>query len=62
MRNNLFLGVAISALMLPGAAFAQSTGSVDFDQGDIVVTAARATSVGGVQIPDSSKAKGVLTQ
>jgi len=63
MRNNLFVGVALSALMLPGAAFAQSTGSVDFDQGDIVVTAARAsTGVGGVQIPDSSKAKGVLTQ
>ncbi|MEO6218116.1 MAG: TonB-dependent receptor [Sphingomonas sp.] len=62
MRKNLFLGVAFSALMLPGAAFAQSTGSTDFDQGDIVVTAARAAGVGGVQIPDSTKAKGVLTQ
>jgi iron complex outermembrane receptor protein len=62
MRNNLFLGVAFSALMLPGAAFAQSTGSVDFDQGDIVVTAARASSVAGIQVSDTSKAKGVLTQ
>lgn len=62
MRNNLFLGVAFSALMLPGAAFAQSTGSVDFDQGDIVVTAARASSVGGIQVSDTSKAKGVLSQ
>ena len=56
MRNNLFLGVAFSALMLPGAAFAQSTGSVDFDQGDIVVTAARA-STGGVTIPDVPKSR-----
>ncbi|MEO7691491.1 MAG: TonB-dependent receptor [Sphingomonas sp.] len=56
MRNNLFLGVAISALMLPGAAFAQSTGSTDFDQGDIVVTAARA-STGSVTIPDVPKSR-----
>jgi iron complex outermembrane receptor protein len=62
MRNNLFLGVAFSALMLPGAAFAQSTGSVDFDQGDIVITAARASGVAGIQVSDTSKAKGVLSQ
>ena len=63
MRNNLYLGVALAALMLPGAAFAQSTGSVDFDEGDIVVTGARTDrGVGGVQIPDTAKAKGVLTQ
>src|SRR3569833_1272630 len=47
--------------MLPGAAYAQSAGSTDFE-GDIVVTASRPQGVGGVQIPDSSKAKGVLTQ
>ena len=63
MRNNLYLGVAIAALMLPGAAFAQSTGTADLEQGDIVVTGARTSQgIGGVVVPDTSKAKGVLTQ
>lgn len=62
MRTQLLIGVAAAAIMLPGAAFAQSTGSTDFDN-DIVVTAASVSKgVGGVQIPDTSKAKGVLTQ
>ncbi len=63
MKTKLFAGVALAAVMIPGAAFAQSTGSVDFNQGDVVVTAARPSKgIAGVQIPDSSKAKGVLTQ
>ena len=63
MKTKLFTGVAFAAMMIPGAAFAQSTGSTDFDQGDIVVTAARPTKgIQGVQIPDTPKAKGVLTQ
>lgn len=63
MKTKLFTGVAFAAMMIPGAAFAQSTGSTDFDQGDIVVTAARPTKgIAGVQIPDTPKAKGVLTQ
>ena len=63
MKTKLFTGVAFAAMLIPGAAFAQSTGSQDFDQGDIVVTAARPTKgIAGVQIPDSPKAKGVLTQ
>ena len=63
MRHNLLLGVATAALLLPGAAFAQSTGSIDFDAGsDIVVTGRADKSIGGVEIPDSTKAKGVLTQ
>lgn len=64
MRNNLFLGVAFSALMLPGAAFAQSTGSTEFGGGedDIVVTATKAaTGVDGIVIPDAPKARAVLT-
>lgn len=61
MRTHLLIGVAVAAIMLPGAAYAQSAGSTDFE-GDIVVTASRPQGVGGVQIPDSSKAKGVLTQ
>jgi iron complex outermembrane receptor protein len=63
MKTKLFTGVAFAAMIIPGAAFAQSTGSQDFDQGDVVVTAARPNKgIAGVQIPDSPKAKGVLTQ
>lgn len=61
MRTKLFAGVAFAALIMPSAAYAQSTGSADLD-GDIVVTARSTKGVGGVQIPDTSKAKGVLTQ
>ncbi|WP_246104869.1 TonB-dependent receptor [Sphingomonas xanthus] len=46
---------------MPAAAFAQSTGSVDFEE-TIVVTGSRVQEVGGVQTPDSAKAKAVLTQ
>lgn len=63
MRTNLFAGAALAALMMPAAAFAQSTGSVDFEESDeIVVTGSRETSVGGVEIPDSPKARVVLSQ
>ncbi|QIG81337.1 TonB-dependent receptor [Stakelama tenebrarum] len=61
MRNKLLLGVASAALMIPGAAFAQSTGSIEFGE-EIVVTGEQDTSVGGVEIPDTPKAKTVLTQ
>ncbi|HEX7657138.1 MAG TPA: TonB-dependent receptor plug domain-containing protein, partial [Sphingomonas sp.] len=63
MQIKLFAGVALAALMIPGAAYAQSTGSIEFDQGDIVVTGARNTNgVQGVVVPDTSKARQVLTQ
>jgi iron complex outermembrane receptor protein len=63
MKTKLFTGVAFAAMMIPAAAFAQSTGSTDMDQGDVVVTAARPTrGIAGVQIPEGTKAKGVLTQ
>ena len=61
MRNHYFAGVAAVALMIPGAAFAQSTGSIDFEN-EIVVTATTSDDVGGVITPDTSKAKAVLTQ
>jgi iron complex outermembrane receptor protein len=48
--------------MLPSIAFAQSTGSVEFEKQAIVVTGTRARDVGGVVTPDTSKAKVVLTQ
>jgi iron complex outermembrane receptor protein len=61
MRMTFLTGVAFAALMIPGAAYAQSTGSVDFEN-DIVVTGARSDEVGGVKVPETTKAKGVLTQ
>jgi iron complex outermembrane receptor protein len=57
----LFAGVAFAALVIPTGAYAQSTGSIDFEN-DIVVTGNRSTDVGGVINPDTSKAKVVLTQ
>lgn len=64
MRTKLFAGVAFAALMIPGAAFAQSTGTQDFEgETEIVVTGSRADNgVNGIIVPDTSKAKGVLTQ
>lgn len=62
MRTQLLLSVAAAAILFPGAAFAQSAGSTDFDKDDIVITSTVSRGVGGVQIPDSPKAKGVLTQ
>ncbi|WP_213981287.1 TonB-dependent receptor [Sphingomonas sp. dw_22] len=64
MRTKLFAGVAFATLMIPASAFAQSTGSTDFeDQGEIVVTGSTANDqVAGIRIPDSPKAKVVLTQ
>ena len=62
MRHQLFAGAALVALSASSAAFAQSTGSIDFDD-EIVVTAQSASDgVAGVIAPDTSKAKAVLTQ
>lgn len=47
---------------MPTAAFAQSTGSVDFEKETIVVTGSRSHDVGGVETPDTPKARVVLTQ
>ncbi|PTS81119.1 TonB-dependent receptor, partial [Sphingomonas sp. HMWF008] len=64
MKMKLFTSVAFAALLIPGAAFAQSTGSVDFEKSgaDIVVTARTTKGIEGIQTPDTPKAKGVLTQ
>jgi len=53
-----------SAVIFPTAAFAQSTGTQDFEKKEeaIVITGARNQQVGGVVAPDTSKAKAVLTQ
>ena len=62
MKTMLYRTVAVAALIMPAAAFAQSTGSVDFEEEAIVVTGTRNQQVGGVQTPDTTKAKAVLTQ
>jgi iron complex outermembrane receptor protein len=60
-KFTLFL--ATSALVMPAMAFAQSTGSVDFEEDNaIVITGNRTQEVGGVTAPDTTKAKAALTQ
>lgn len=51
----------IPVALLSTPAFAQSTGSVDFDE-EIVVTGVTARDVAGISSPDTSKAKAVLGQ
>lgn len=57
MKMKLFTSVAFAALLIPGAAFAQSTGSTDFDKSgdDIVVTGSKAKK--DVIIPDVPKTR-----
>lgn len=63
MRTYLFIGVAAAALLSPAAAMAQSSGSVEANaDADIVVTGARQAKTDGIVIPNTTKAKGVLTQ
>ncbi len=54
--------LAVGAAFLAVPAFAQSTGSVDFEEGTIVVTGQTQSGVAGVKLPNTSKAKQVLTQ
>lgn len=62
MRNQFLASVAIAAIILPGSAFAQSTGTIDAEN-EIIVTASTVDrGVGGVATPDTTKAKAVLTQ
>lgn len=58
--KKLLVGCALSALAA-SSAFAQSTGSVDFEQKEVVITGTRANGVDGVTIPQTSRTKGVLT-
>jgi iron complex outermembrane receptor protein len=53
---------ATSALAMPAMAAAQSTGTIEAEKDAIVVTGNRTVDVGGVQAPDTSKAKAALTQ
>ena len=72
MRVQSFLGSNVkkllllcsTAFVLPTAAFAQSTGTTTTEEEkEIVVTGTRAyTGVDGVVVPDTTKAKGLITQ
>jgi len=57
-----FILLCSAAAVMPTAAFAQSTGSVEFEKETIVVTGSRSHDVGGVETPDTPKARVVLTQ
>jgi iron complex outermembrane receptor protein len=65
MKSRFQLATSAFALTIcsfSSAAFAQSTGSVDFEEEVIVVSGSRSQDVAGIQAPDSTKAKAVLTQ
>jgi len=62
MRFKYLLTASIVGLSAT-AAHAQSTGSVDFEETEIIVTGSATTrGVEGVIVPDTSKAKQILTQ
>jgi iron complex outermembrane receptor protein len=54
--------VAVACVLGSAPARAQSTGSLDFENSEIVVTGQAEKGVAGIQIPDTPKAKQVLTQ
>ncbi len=61
--NKIKLLCATSALVMPVASYAQSTGSIEVENEDeIVVTGTRSEGVEGFVVPDSTKARAVLTQ
>ncbi len=62
MKKQYFYSVAVAALMIPASAFAQSTGSIDFEEEIVVTASSSSDGIGGIVAPDSSKAKAVLTQ
>ena len=47
--KKLSLLCATTALVMPVTAFAQSTGSQDFEEEEIVITGTRNQEVGGIQ-------------
>lgn len=54
--------LAVGIALVSTSAFAQSTGSVDFEEAEIIVTGSTISDVAGVKIPATPKAKQVLTQ
>ena len=60
--KKLVLLCSTAACLTPATAYAQSTGTVDFEEEAIVVTGTRTRDVGGIQSPDAAKAKAVISQ
>jgi iron complex outermembrane recepter protein len=62
MNTHFRAGVALAALIVPTYAFAQSSGTIAAEEGDeIVVTGSRTTrAIGGVEVPDSPKARTII--
>ena len=61
MKHQLYFGVALAALSFSGAAFAQSTGTIDAEEEIVVTGSATRTGIDGVSVPDAPKARTVLT-
>jgi iron complex outermembrane recepter protein len=53
--------ISTTAVLMPATAFAQSTGTVTTEE-QIVITGARTKNVGGIQAPDTTKAKATITK
>tara|TARA_R110000824_G_scaffold4308_4_gene20695 strand:+ start:6187 stop:8742 length:2556 start_codon:yes stop_codon:yes gene_type:complete len=66
MKIKYLLATSVVSLSTAGlmatSAAAQSTGTVDFENDAIIVTGARTSDVGGVEIPNTPKAKQVLDE
>jgi iron complex outermembrane receptor protein len=65
MKTKLLTSAAFAVLMIPGAAFAQSTGTIDAEteSSEVVVTGSRTpATVNGIQSPNTPKARAVITQ
>ncbi len=63
MKQFLMCSAALVAMAMPGLAYAQSTGSIETEN-TIIVTGGRLSTKGvdGIVIPDSTKARAILTQ
>ena len=64
MKMKYLLAASVVSLTaaMPTMASAQSTGSLDFEAEEIIVTGTRARDVEGIEIPDTPKASQVLTE
>ncbi len=65
MQIRFHLAASVAAISVASCfsapVMAQSTGSIDFEE-EIIVSGTRTTDVVGIQAPDATKAKAVLTQ
>jgi len=63
VKKFVLLSTTAAAVVIPSAAFAQSTGTVETEKDTIVITGTRAhKGTDGIVIQDSTKAKGLVTQ